>query len=490
MAVIYVRISQDESGEGAGVARQLAECKKLAEDLGLFVTKVYKENDKSATKGVRPEFEALLQSKPDVILTWAQDRLLRRTKDLERVIELGVNIHTVQAGGLDLTTPAARAVARTVAAWSQYEVEHKASRQRSKNNQLVESGRPVPGKARYGYMFADKKVGRRMNEKVDESEAKIVRELYAALIEGRSIYGMAQDLNERGVPKKEKKNAGEKQRKVTPWQAVRIRDMLANPAYYGCVVRHGEAIKSAHVEPIVSEEIWMAANAILRDPTRQTTPGPARRHLLSGLILCGTCGAKMRYTNKGYYCFTPKAGHPVIKGEIAEKRVLEQMELAFLTGPPAMFRQEEEIDLIEPMRELEKVNNDMLKTMDREDEGLITTAQSVQRLRDLRKRYNALETKIDQLRLQQSSLSVMASLAVNIMPTSRRASLDDGADPVKARKDIRKAFEELDLEQKRNVVQGLMDLTLQRGRGSERLQVVHKIATGLNLEPDFYGGEY
>lgn len=118
--VIYVRMSQDRTGEELGVARHEQECKALAARLGLEVDQVYSENDQSATSGTRrPAFEAMLEARPHSIIAWHQDRLLRLTKDLERVIDLGIPVYFVTSAenGLDLASPAGRAVARTVSAW-------------------------------------------------------------------------------------------------------------------------------------------------------------------------------------------------------------------------------------------------------------------------------------------------------------------------------------------------------------------------------------
>ncbi|WP_439955096.1 hypothetical protein, partial [Klebsiella pneumoniae] len=52
--VIYVRISDDREGAGAGVSRQLADCLHLAERLGWGVLPDHKiENDTSAFKRKR-----------------------------------------------------------------------------------------------------------------------------------------------------------------------------------------------------------------------------------------------------------------------------------------------------------------------------------------------------------------------------------------------------------------------------------------------------
>ena len=54
-AAIYTRISEDAQHNGLGVARQEADCRRLAERLGWKVANLYTDNDISAFSGkVRP----------------------------------------------------------------------------------------------------------------------------------------------------------------------------------------------------------------------------------------------------------------------------------------------------------------------------------------------------------------------------------------------------------------------------------------------------
>jgi len=118
-ATIYLRQSQDKAGEGAAVSRQLDACRALCHDKGWTVDAVLTDNDVSATTGrVRPGFEALLASNPKRIVVWHVDRLVRLSRDLERVIDLGVNVYAVKSGHVDLSNPAGRAVAKTITAWA------------------------------------------------------------------------------------------------------------------------------------------------------------------------------------------------------------------------------------------------------------------------------------------------------------------------------------------------------------------------------------
>lgn len=59
--LVYVRISEDRTGEEAGVGRQRSDCLDLCDRLGLSDPEVFVDNDISAFHGKkRPGYDALL----------------------------------------------------------------------------------------------------------------------------------------------------------------------------------------------------------------------------------------------------------------------------------------------------------------------------------------------------------------------------------------------------------------------------------------------
>ena len=87
-AGIYARISSDKDGTAAGVERQLADCRKLAETLGWPVADEYVDNDVSAYSGKpRPQYRRMLAdiegATIDAVLVYHPDRLTRQNKELE-----------------------------------------------------------------------------------------------------------------------------------------------------------------------------------------------------------------------------------------------------------------------------------------------------------------------------------------------------------------------------------------------------------------------
>lgn len=289
-AVIYCRVSQDRTGEMLGVERQEPKCRELAERLGLTVTHVYVDNDISATNGsTRPKFEEMVASRPEVIIAWHQDRLLRLTSDLERVIDLGIDVHFVTSskGGLDLSTPAGRAVARTVAAWSQYEGEQKAERQWAANLQRAEKGYWQFSRRPYGY--------RRAKGSDDivivPDEADIVREGYRRYIGGESLYAIANDWNERRIPTHDTNAAAGES---TAWSMRRVQQLLRNSHYAGHVTYLGERVDAEPTwEPLIDQRTWDDYLATREGRTRPGSWSTATKHLLSGMLVCGVCGGRM-----------------------------------------------------------------------------------------------------------------------------------------------------------------------------------------------------
>ncbi|WP_104192902.1 recombinase family protein [Cryobacterium sp. Y82] len=279
--VIYTRVSLDRTGEALAVARQEQECRALAERLGLTVVHTYTDNDISATTGkVRPDFEAMLKAQPEAIIAWHQDRLLRLTKDLERVIELNVPVYTVTAGTLDLTTPAGRAVARTVAAWSQYEGEQKATRQVAANVQRAVSG-VHSGRMGYGY----RREG--TTAVLHPEEATTIRSAVARVLDGESLRAVCKDLDARQAP-----TPGRGAR----WNSTTLKQLLLRPSLAGLTVHRGQVLGRAHADSprVIDEDTHERIKALLTDPRRRSgKPGRAPKYLLSGVARCGRCNGVM-----------------------------------------------------------------------------------------------------------------------------------------------------------------------------------------------------
>lgn len=288
---IYARISRDRNGAGLGVERQEEDCRALAERLGWNVVAVYVDNDISAYSGAtRPQYREMLREVKAGhirgVVAWHTDRLHRKTTELEEFVrvaeETNLQVQTVTAGTVDLTTPSGRMVARMLGAAAQHEVDHARERLKRAKAQMAASGKYRGGQRPYGY--------EKDGMTVRESEAAVVRQATKSILAGRSLAAVARELNEQGHTTSRGKD----------WTYARLRDVLIRPRNGG-LLSQGKPdsddlriVGPAQWAPLVDEETWRAVHAVLTDKSRRTQNGNDVRWLGSGLYLCGKCNSPMR----------------------------------------------------------------------------------------------------------------------------------------------------------------------------------------------------
>lgn len=301
---IYARQSIDKA---EGIDRQKARCLALCEARAYSVAEIYEDNEVSATRarGASTAWARMLADietgRIDVVIAVDIDRLLRRMDDLLLLTKLKVKVLTV-SGEIDLTTPDGEFRAHMLASIAQYETRQKGERQTRANAARVEAGRPVPGRRRYGYEPD--------NMTLREPEAQDLRDLYKAFLAGASIRSLA---------------------RAREWRNVRVRETLQNPSYKGWVKHKNTAARSALIQAAVTEEDWDAAQVILADPTRKTTPGRTPKHLASGIAACGVCGEPMFYM-RSYRCRANSA-HPSILKRTLDALIGEEVFMWAVTAP-------------------------------------------------------------------------------------------------------------------------------------------------------------
>jgi DNA invertase Pin-like site-specific DNA recombinase len=198
---IYCRISADRRGTELGVQRQEEACRQLAERQELEIYTVIVDNDISAYSGKRrPGYEQLLDlmrsKQVQGVIALHSDRLHRSPTELEDFISIcdtnQIDVKTVQAGVIDLSTASGRMGARIYGAVARHEVEHTIERQKAAKLQAAKAGLPSGGNRAYGY--------EQNGLVVIEEEAAIIREATDRFIAGDSWRSLASDFNARSVP--------------------------------------------------------------------------------------------------------------------------------------------------------------------------------------------------------------------------------------------------------------------------------------------------
>ena len=294
--LIYLRISEDRTGEEAGVERQREDCLAECKRLGLKVTNddIYMDNDTSAyLQKRRPEFERLLErvkAGPARIIVWHVDRLYRRPRELEDLIDLvethPIRIEAVKGGAFDLNAHEGRLMARQLVAIASYESGHKADRIRRANQSKAERGE-WHGAAKFGYG----KGGILIPE-----EATIVREMADRFLAGQSLRSITKWLNEEsGVPSP-RANSG---KTAGVWHATTVKSILVSARISGQrAYAPGLRVEGPAGRPILGPGNWTAIitpeeteriRATLGSPDRRV--GASSRSLLAAIATCGICGA-------------------------------------------------------------------------------------------------------------------------------------------------------------------------------------------------------
>lgn len=338
---IYLRISLDRTGEGLAVERQRAACERIARERGWTVAEVYTDNSISASNRhvKRPAYERMVADynagRFDAIVCYDLDRLTRQPLQLENWLvsaeERGLALVTAN-GEADLDTDNGRMFARIKASVAKGEVEIKARRQRDAMAQRVERGVIPSGVRLTGYALRCSDTCKRDHEherdratgEVIPEEAAQVRDMFARFNAGESLHAIARRLNEAGVTT----------RRGAPWRPSSVRTILTNPRYCGRQVFKGEA--TGHLgswEPIVSEATFDTTQSILTDPRRITNrEGTERKHLGSGLYLCGVCGDRL-VGHGGPTRYRCRDGGHVTRSAEQVDHYVTQLVMAWLESP-------------------------------------------------------------------------------------------------------------------------------------------------------------
>lgn len=198
------------------------------------------------------------------------------------------------------------------------ELEREKTSQRTHEHLMTKARRGlVVGGRVYGYDNVEVKEGDRrvrVEYKVNEAEAEIVREIFSRYASGEGLRTIAKDLNVRRVapPRAGKRGTGS-------WSYSSIYAMVRRDRYRGILVwgkqektyKGGTKVRVERAKDewitteaptlrIVDEDLWNAVQARNAEQARTVgtlARGPKARYLLSGIGRCAECGGPMRSDN-------------------------------------------------------------------------------------------------------------------------------------------------------------------------------------------------
>lgn len=295
----YCRISSDPTDKREGVDRQRQDTSALCEIKGWTPAEYYIDNDRSASSGKdRPEWDRLLSDitagKIDAIAAWDQDRGWRMMHELETLRRfftgLGreIKLATTGQGDIDLYSPTGVLAAQIKTAVSEHEIAMMRVRQRRAARQRAEQGRPKWRRA-FGFLpYTGTTQDDDGNRLPDPVTAPLVAEAYAAIIAGASLKDVCRIFNDAGAYGATGKL----------WTTTTVSLFLRNPrnaglrAHTDTATGATEIVGAATWPGLVSEPTWRSAQHMLNAPGRAPGPKSVRRHLLTGILRCGKCGAE------------------------------------------------------------------------------------------------------------------------------------------------------------------------------------------------------
>ena len=280
-AAIYIRVSTDaQREEGYSIDAQKEMLTAYCVSKGLKEYEYYIDGGFSGSNIDRPEMRRLIDDVGrgivDTVLVYKLDRLSRSQKDTLYLIEDVFNPRGVDFVSLnesmDTSTPLGRLMLGILSAFAQLERENIRERTRMGMKERVKSGLWMGGgRVPYGYDY-DKEAG----ILVPNKDAETVKKMYDLYLEGHSCSKIAQML-------------GLKYEKL-------VIQILTRKSNAGFISYNGEEYKGQH-EAIISLDIYNRTMAYMQE--RSVTHVSESNYLLTGLLHCGKCGAKMRYQKWG-----------------------------------------------------------------------------------------------------------------------------------------------------------------------------------------------
>jgi DNA invertase Pin-like site-specific DNA recombinase len=308
VAVIYAaKSTEDKHGS---IPDQLADCRAMAAREGWPVVAEDQDENESAYHGSRGDGLARQKAKAEglvaegrrvVLIVQHSDRLARGDggKEAAHLVEFslwraksGVEIRSVQDDAT-WTTPMGHLIPALMGERNLEDSRRKGLAVKDGiKRRAVERRQFIGGRRPFGYRHRDTTDdGRETGPLViDQSEAAVVRRIFAEYLAGRAQNAIAVDLLHDKVPTLTGGN----------WYATTVAGMLKNPLYIGQVVHNGAAHPGSH-EPIIDQATWEQACELRDGRTAQGRPRGRRtagRHLLTERLLVCTCGASMSPVTK------------------------------------------------------------------------------------------------------------------------------------------------------------------------------------------------
>lgn len=453
-AFLYNRTSSDPRLKRTSTRDQELQNRQTCEDNDWEVAGVFEDPDKSASRRAtkpRPDFEAMVSAlrrgECDVLVFCDSSRAYR---DLEVYVTLRRlcmehNVLLCYNGDVyDMSKRSDRKRSAQDAVQAEDEADQISERVLRTKRFAAERGAPV-GRTPFGFVRQyDPKTGDLIGQVPYEPQVKLVNEAMRRVLEGETLWTIAQDFQRRGIPCAHGAKRG--------WESSALKRILINPANIGKRVHQKEIIGDAAWPAIVDEMDYYACRLILTDPARRTQRGTEVKYLLSGILRCG-CGTgvvrpqRSKWGSYNYVC----RGCFGTSIEVTKADLYVQAAvLARLESP--------------------------------EFANALTAASGDEAHRKVLAEISELQAELDEARLLASrrklsvkSLAVIEEQFVPLIEDAKSRLSQSIAPPLLtqvAGPDVRSAWKELDLLGRREVLRAAVEVTLHKapaGQGQQQL---------------------
>lgn len=316
---LYVRVSTDSQfEEGYSVDAQLEKLKAYCTIKNYDAYEPYIDGGWSGSNIERPEMKRMIRDiqagEISAVIVYKLDRLSRSQKDTIFLLEDVFNPNDCDFISInenfDTTSPYGKAMIGILSVFAQLERENIRERTRMGMQERVKSGLwPGGDGVPFGYDY-----DRTQGILVPNNHADDVRKIFDLYIQGYSTTRLANMFDVAS------------DRHIT--------QILDRITYLGKIKYNGEIYDGQH-EAIVDAATYTRAQ--LERKKRSTKNVVTSKYLLTGLLECGCCGAKLRYQRWGkklkMYCYSRQTSKPdLVKDPHCNNAVYdaEQIEAAVL----------------------------------------------------------------------------------------------------------------------------------------------------------------
>lgn len=467
----YLRVSQDTSGRLRSIEEQWGYIQTLCDARGWKIVAVFDDgefatgNEDDEIK--RPKFREMIEfikgGGADMLVTWMSSRA-GRGKPARDLLASTLKRHHVEwcyeGNVIDLNNPTDEF---TNSVQQAVDIKYKEELRANVGKALLANAAAGAAHGRTPFGYDRVSIGRKHQTNVPNGDARFVRSAVEMYLAGESVRAITAWLNAER-PLESKPATSKRAATCGAWVRAGVRAMISSPTYCGWRSYKGTIVVDDETgepieawEPIISVKQHLDVVDLMRHQAACTpNKGNDRRHLLSGVAICGVCDLTLdarrvgvSRDGKGFATYTcsSKHGHVVIDEARTDKivsfGVIDRIKTQFRKADPTRSARHAHVDdMIAMQRMLIDENTAALAVVGTNKVALSraieAAEQEIERLDKSRPTRNVRPSTVDQLiaaddahaeferfTLEQQSALLRSLVRVTIMPTTAKRGTFD-----------------------------------------------------------------